>query len=344
MAESWRIVAICSIKPLADGLIAHAPRSRPRSRRAARAAPRQPAVDDAAAPRADRCERAGRARPAPRARQARDRAAPPRLRARPDALLGLPVEDPAGRARRAAARLGEHAPGLAAASSRADPARLGAPRRRCRVGSDLAPDGRRARHRQHPRRRARFRSRTTTSTSRSSARSSALGALELLPRALERVAAGDPGDPQTEEGASWAGHFEDDDYVRIDWSHSARAIHNQVRAWQLTFGMSGLRAPVARARRRGGRRPPDAARPTRAATRRGSSAATARSGSSPPSPSERRPLPQSQARGALANVEGLARGQPSAFAVRVERFRSSYWAGGAGGVDGAPPNAPPRSA
>jgi len=70
-------------------------------------------------------------------------------------------------------------------------------------------------------------------------------AIALLPRALERVAAGDPGDPQSEEGATWAGHFEDDDYVRVDWSHSARSIHNQVRAWHLTFGLSGLRAPVA---------------------------------------------------------------------------------------------------
>jgi methionyl-tRNA formyltransferase len=40
----------------------------------------------------------------------------------------------------------------------------------------------------------------------------------LLPRALERIAAGDPGDPQPAEGATWAGHFEDDDYVRVDWS------------------------------------------------------------------------------------------------------------------------------
>ena len=71
-------------------------------------------------------------------------------------------------------------------------------------------------------------------------------ALELLPRALERVAARDPGEPQPSQGASWAGHFEDDDYVRVDWSQPARTIHNQVRAWQLTFGMSGLRAPVAK--------------------------------------------------------------------------------------------------
>ncbi|HUQ23385.1 MAG TPA: formyltransferase family protein [Gaiellaceae bacterium] len=67
----------------------------------------------------------------------------------------------------------------------------------------------------------------------------------LLPRALERVATGDPGDPQPTEGASWAGHFEDDDYARVDWSHPARAIHNQVRAWHLTFGLSAVRAPVA---------------------------------------------------------------------------------------------------
>jgi methionyl-tRNA formyltransferase len=70
-------------------------------------------------------------------------------------------------------------------------------------------------------------------------------AVALLPQALERVAAGDPGDPQPDEGATWAGHFEDDDYVRVDWSQPARRIHNQVRAWHLTFGLSGLVAPVA---------------------------------------------------------------------------------------------------
>ena len=69
--------------------------------------------------------------------------------------------------------------------------------------------------------------------------------LELLPRVLERVAARDPGDPQPAEGASWAGHFEDDDYARVDWSQPARKIHDQVRAWHLTFDLSGLVAPVA---------------------------------------------------------------------------------------------------
>ena len=70
-------------------------------------------------------------------------------------------------------------------------------------------------------------------------------AVGLLPGVLERVAAGDPGDPQPEEGASWAGHFEDDDYVRVDWSQPARRIHDQVRAWNLMLGMSKLVAPVA---------------------------------------------------------------------------------------------------
>jgi methionyl-tRNA formyltransferase len=69
-------------------------------------------------------------------------------------------------------------------------------------------------------------------------------ALGLLPRVFERVAAGDPGDPQPEEGASWAGHF-GEDYLEVDWSQSARAIHNQVRAWTFTFGVSGLLGPIA---------------------------------------------------------------------------------------------------
>ncbi len=71
------------------------------------------------------------------------------------------------------------------------------------------------------------------------------GALALLPRVLERVVAGDPGDAQANEGASWAAHFQDDDYAVVDWRQPARSIHNQVRAWHLTFGLSGVRAPRA---------------------------------------------------------------------------------------------------
>lgn len=69
-------------------------------------------------------------------------------------------------------------------------------------------------------------------------------ALGLLPQVLARVAAGDPGDPQSTEGVTWAGHFEDD-YAEVDWSKPARAIHDQVRAWAFTFGLSPVVGPVA---------------------------------------------------------------------------------------------------
>jgi methionyl-tRNA formyltransferase len=69
-------------------------------------------------------------------------------------------------------------------------------------------------------------------------------AFRLLPQVFERVAGGDPGDPQREDGASWAGHF-DEDYATVDWSQPARAIHNQVRAWHLTFGMERVPGPIA---------------------------------------------------------------------------------------------------
>jgi methionyl-tRNA formyltransferase len=58
---------------------------------------------------------------------------------------------------------------------------------------------------------------------------------ELWSTALARVAAGDPGDPQDESRAFYAGIFEEE-YRTIDWAQSAREIHNQCRAW-----MAGLR-------------------------------------------------------------------------------------------------------
>ena len=67
-------------------------------------------------------------------------------------------------------------------------------------------------------------------------------ALELLPRVLERVVAGDPGDPQPEEGATWAGHF-GEDYAELDWSRPARELYDQVRAWGLTFGLGQVEGP-----------------------------------------------------------------------------------------------------
>jgi methionyl-tRNA formyltransferase len=44
------------------------------------------------------------------------------------------------------------------------------------------------------------------------------------------VARGDPGEPQDEAEATYAGLFEDAWRI-IDWSQPARTIHNQVRSW-----------------------------------------------------------------------------------------------------------------
>jgi methionyl-tRNA formyltransferase len=67
-------------------------------------------------------------------------------------------------------------------------------------------------------------------------------ALQLLPGVLDRVAAGDPGDPQPAEGVTWAGHF-GEDYQEVDWSRSAREIHDQVRAWAFTFNLRPIVGP-----------------------------------------------------------------------------------------------------
>lgn len=52
----------------------------------------------------------------------------------------------------------------------------------------------------------------------------------LLRTALERIARGEAGEPQDETLASEAGLFEDA-WRHVDWSRSARTIHNQVRSW-----------------------------------------------------------------------------------------------------------------
>jgi len=76
-----------------------------------------------------------------------------------------------------------------------------------------------------------------------------LGALfgvasSLLPRALERVEAGDPGDAQVEEDASYAGFFEPE-YAEVDWTRSAEEVHRQVRAWWVAAVREGDRGPLA---------------------------------------------------------------------------------------------------
>ncbi len=69
-------------------------------------------------------------------------------------------------------------------------------------------------------------------------------ATSLLPHALERVEVGDPGDPQAEEDASYAGFFEPD-YAEIDWTRTAEEVHRQVRAWWLAAARDGVRGPLA---------------------------------------------------------------------------------------------------
>lgn len=68
---------------------------------------------------------------------------------------------------------------------------------------------------------------------------------DLLPRALERVEAGDRGDPQRTEGMTYAPPFEDE-YAEIDWTRSARDVHNQVRCWFLPTpgGLFGAHATL----------------------------------------------------------------------------------------------------
>ena len=69
-------------------------------------------------------------------------------------------------------------------------------------------------------------------------------AIALLPEVLARLAADDPGDPQSAEGVTWAGHL-GADYAAVDWSQPARRIHDQVRAWAFTFGLSKVVGPIA---------------------------------------------------------------------------------------------------
>jgi methionyl-tRNA formyltransferase len=68
-------------------------------------------------------------------------------------------------------------------------------------------------------------------------------ALDLLPRVLDRVAAGDPGDPQSADGMTWAGHF-GEDYATVDWSQPARVIHNQARAWAFVTTTADVIGPI----------------------------------------------------------------------------------------------------
>lgn len=66
----------------------------------------------------------------------------------------------------------------------------------------------------------------------------------LLPKALERVEAGDAGDAQPAEGASYAGFFEPE-YAEIDWSQTASDVCRQVLAWQVAATRPDAIGPMA---------------------------------------------------------------------------------------------------
>jgi methionyl-tRNA formyltransferase len=72
-----------------------------------------------------------------------------------------------------------------------------------------------------------------------------LGAIaeEVVPAALRRVLAGDRGDPQTDDGASYAGPF-GEDYASLDPARPRAELERQVRAWAWMFG-SPVVGPVA---------------------------------------------------------------------------------------------------
>ena len=68
--------------------------------------------------------------------------------------------------------------------------------------------------------------------------------LELLPKALRRIEAGDPGDPQDGAGSYYS--FFGSDYVWIDWSRAAEEIFRQVQAWRFASATDGERGALAK--------------------------------------------------------------------------------------------------
>lgn len=65
---------------------------------------------------------------------------------------------------------------------------------------------------------------------------------ELLPVALARAEAGDPGDPQ--DDGQYLSSFEPE-YARVDWSRTREEIRRQVRAWRFAGGPRDARGALA---------------------------------------------------------------------------------------------------
>ncbi len=65
----------------------------------------------------------------------------------------------------------------------------------------------------------------------------------LLPEALARVEAGEPGSPQSEAGASYAGFFEPE-FAELDRTRPAEEVHRQVRSWLVAAMRDGVHGPL----------------------------------------------------------------------------------------------------
>jgi methionyl-tRNA formyltransferase len=67
----------------------------------------------------------------------------------------------------------------------------------------------------------------------------------LLPEVLAKLCSGEAGADQSHDLATTAPLFRDDSYACVDWSWTARAVHNQVRAWSCAGVGESLEAPRA---------------------------------------------------------------------------------------------------
>jgi methionyl-tRNA formyltransferase len=68
--------------------------------------------------------------------------------------------------------------------------------------------------------------------------------MELLPKALARIEAGDAGDAQEGEATYYS--FFGPDYVWIDWNQSSEQIFRQVQAWRFASATAGERGALAK--------------------------------------------------------------------------------------------------
>lgn len=65
---------------------------------------------------------------------------------------------------------------------------------------------------------------------------------DIVTEAVERAVAGDPGEPQDESQASYE-PLMGSEFAVVDWTSTARDIHNLVRTYE--FGRFGIPGPIA---------------------------------------------------------------------------------------------------